>query len=356
MPVASSFGPSPSRPREARITRGLALAGLTMLLYGCGGGGGGSSPAAASPPSSSATAAAVATPTPSASASSVAVASPTPAPATASDFQPPTGAQPGAEAEAPGSFRIQSARSTDGLTFVPTGTIISDQANVPDMAVDASGRIWLYYTGGQVGTRDNTVAVAVSSDRGASWTYRYVNVPDTLQHAGDPDVILLGDGTWRMFLTTHVGTNIGVVCLESANGIDFSLVGTAFSSPGHDLHDSTTYRVGNTWHILTLQDMQPTQRHGTSSDGRSFVVGDTLPFKVNGEDFIASNPVPIDGGLRMYGFVPVTHEIHSFTSTDGANWTLEPGVRLAPSGTEIKDPAVVRLADGTWLMVYVARI
>jgi hypothetical protein len=182
-----------------------------------------------------------------------------------------------------------------------------------------------------------------------------VNVPPILAHAGDPDVILLADGRFRMFLTTQVAGKIGIVCLESENGIDFSLQATAFSDPQLDLLDSTTYLAGGTWHMLAVEGMTMKQRHGTSRDGCTFEVGEERSFEVDGRPFIGSNPVPIEGGLRMYGFSLTPNQIRSLTSTDGVTWALEPGIRVAPTGPQIKDPAVVRLVDGSWLMIYTTK-
>lgn len=73
-----------------------------------------------------------------------------------------------------------------------------------------------------------------------------------------------------------------------------------------------------------------------------------------------SNVLPFDGGYRMYGFTMT--DIRSLWSADGETWTEEDGVRLSldeSSGLEseyVKDPAVIRLADGTYLMVYVTQI
>lgn len=70
-----------------------------------------------------------------------------------------------------------------------------------------------------------------------------------------------------------------------------------------------------------------------------------------------------DGTWRMYfqGAVlgsPPASAILSATSKDGLNWTKEEGVRIKRSaqGTydteNVADPSVVRLSDGTYLMVY----
>ncbi|MEQ1853185.1 MAG: hypothetical protein ABMA01_16525, partial [Chthoniobacteraceae bacterium] len=277
------------------------------------------------------------------------------------EFEPPVGRDPNAEREAPGSFRLMSARSRDGLTFVSTSEIISDQANVPDLILNDRGEIHLYYTGGQVGDRHNTLGLAISGDKGKSWRFKHVEVPG-FEHAGDPDIVRLPDGTWRMFLTTRVNNNIGIVYADSRDGIRFEHRGTAFAKSGLDLLDSTTFQIGSTWHTLTLQGREARQRHGTSPDATTFAVDEIMPFVADGEPYIAANGVEADGGYRLYGFSPRARNFRSFFSKDGTKWTAEPGVRLAfdetssGGGTQIKDPSVLKLADGSYLMVYTARM
>ncbi|PHX84583.1 MAG: hypothetical protein CK538_11255 [Opitutia bacterium] len=281
----------------------------------------------------------------------------------ANDFEPPVGRDENSPRESPGHFRLLTARSGDGLTFTPTGQIISDQANVPDLIVGPGGAIHLYYSGGQVGERENTLALAISTDQGRSWNFKHVEVAGSgLKHAGDPDIVRLDDGTFRIFLTTMVNGRHGVVYCDSTDGIHFTKRGTAFAKTGLELLDSTTFRLGTTWHMLTLEGRGATQRHGTSSDGREFVVSGKMPFVADGEPYIAANGVGVDGGYRIYGFSLPARNFRSFFSRDGRNWTAEKGIRLALDdksslgGAQIKDPSVLRLADGSYLMVYVARL
>ncbi|MSU62755.1 MAG: hypothetical protein EXS31_10225 [Pedosphaera sp.] len=281
----------------------------------------------------------------------------------ANDFEPPVGRDENSPRESPGHFRLLTAWSSDGLTFTPTGQVISDQANVPDLIAGPGGAIHLYYSGGQVGDRENTLALAISTDQGKSWNFKHVEVEGGgLKHAGDPDIVRLDDGTFRIFLTSTVNGRHGVIYCDSPDGIHFTKRGTAFAKAGLELLDSTTFRLGATWHMLTLEGAGTTQRHGTSSDGREFTVGEKIPFDADGESYIAANGVPVDGGYRIYGFSLPAQNFRSFISKDGRSWTAEKGVRLALDaksslgGAQIKDPSVLRLADGSCLMVYVARL
>lgn len=108
-----------------------------------------------------------------------------------SDFERPHGRGDHAGTEGPWTRRILGARSVDGLTWVKTGVVISDQADVPDLVVDARGILYLYYYGWTVGPYQNRPALAMSSDGGASWHFRFL-VFDGFPgrgDVGDPHVV-----------------------------------------------------------------------------------------------------------------------------------------------------------------------
>ena len=143
-----------------------------------------------------------------------------------------------------------SAHSSEGLTFVPTGQIISDQANVPDLILNDHGEIHLYDTGGKVGDSRNATVLAISSDQGRTWRFKRVELPG-LERAGDPDIIRLSDGTWRRFLTTSVHDNTGMVSADSRDGFHCQRRGTAFATAGLDLprldHLSSRVRMAHAY-------------------------------------------------------------------------------------------------------------
>lgn len=73
-------------------------------------------------------------------------------------------------------------------------------------------------------------------------------------------------------------------------------------------------------------------------------------------DLVSSTTLPIEGGFRLYHFVP--GEFVSRTSTDGLNYSapVATGLRAAPGTTRdrIKEFSVIRLSSGGYLMVYEA--
>lgn len=278
-------------------------------------------------------------------------------------YVPPTGADASSGVETPGRRRLMTATSMDGLAFARTNQIVTDQANVPDMVMTDDGTIYLYFAGWTVGDRNNATGVAISGDQGKTWAFHNVDLAGIggMAHSGDPDIVLLDDGTFRLYTTFNLpnSQSEAIYHSEGSDGIHFSAGGIAFQSNPPAL-DSNTYLVGSVWHMMTLSGRTTQSYEATSTDGTTFTQTSRKQYAISGEDTVMSNVIEIDGGYRMYGFTRT--DIRSYFSPDGSTWTADPGVRLAldaSSGLEseyVKDPSVIRLKDGTYLMVYVTQI
>jgi hypothetical protein len=284
-----------------------------------------------------------------------------------SDFTPPIGRGIGPEAQGPWSNRLMSAVSSDGLTFTRTNQVITDQGDVPDLVQDSRGRIYLYYVCWTVGNERNKIVVAISQDGGRNWIYKKTVLAgfEGMSDPVDPDVQILSDGTFRLYVTAAAhDEGPRTYYAEGSDGIQFERKGVAFDPPNTPL-DPSTLAIGDTWHIFAGgPTRQPGANwHGTSSDGRVFAFDEEMGFVKDERPHAMSNGIAVEGGYRFYAFphteVPV---INSFFTTDGVSWRAEPGTRLemdASTGLEsagVKDAAVVRLADGTYFMVYVTQI
>ncbi|MBI2899094.1 MAG: hypothetical protein HYY17_02850 [Planctomycetes bacterium] len=285
-----------------------------------------------------------------------------------SDFTPPTGKVAGPADHGPWSNRLMVATSPDGLNFTRTYEVISDQADVPDLVIDSQGWLRLYYLGWTVGTENNKVVVAISTDGGGTWAYKRVNLSGFtgMSSPVDPDVQLLSSGTFRMFVTSDPNDGAGprTYLAEGTDGINFSKVGVAFSVPGKAVLDPTTLQTGAGWHLFAGGSVSApgANWHATSADGKNFAYVGEQSFTYVGTPCAVSNGLAVPGGYRFYGFTQAASSIVSFFSADGETWTSEPGTRLTldtASGLEahgVKDAAVIRLANGTYLMVYVTEI
>ncbi len=235
--------------------------------------------------------------------------------------------------------------------------------------MDSNGWIYLYYLGWTVGSDMNKVVVAVSVDAGNTWAYKLVTLSgfDGMASPVDPDVRILPDGTFRMYVTSDPNDGQGprTYRAEGTNGFHFTNQGVAFSQSGKKVLDPSIAVVGGTWHLFAGGNTTSSggNWHATSADGQSFTnAEDNLVTAYQGNPCALSNAVDFPGGHRFYGFTRGAASIVSFWSTDGWTWTEEAGYRLqvdVSTGMEkgdVKDAAVVRLEDGTYLMVYVTEI
>ncbi len=284
------------------------------------------------------------------------------------DYKTLSGKEPGAPPESPGLFRLLTATSPDGITYTATNTLIMDQANVPDLVMDAKGWIYLYFTGAVLGAKKNAIGVAISTDGGKTWTFKNVAMTgnDLIKQFGDPDVVIMPDGRFRLFTTCQPvpGSKISVVYADSFDGITFAYKGIAAALADDNIEDSSTFLVGDVWHLLVLNAKAGTQWHFTSKDATAFTLIAQESFRGDGkENYILSNGYTLsNGSYRMIGFSIPEKNFRSFVTTNGLQWRLEPTIpmKYTPGspveGTYIKDPAILKMSDGSYFMVYVSLI
>jgi len=178
---------------------------------------------------------------------------------------------------------------------------------------------------------------------------------------GDPDIVQLEDGSFRMYLT-HGGpmNTIVIKSATSTDGFNFTYEGIALNTMSQDYKDSLTHRVGDTWVQFVLHSADGQMGRATSADGVTFTMQDTMGYVNGGEQYVLSSWMPIpSGGFRVFGFqgLESASQIRSFTTTDGVTLTPDTteSLRLASSPLEshlVKDAAVARMANGTYLMAY----
>lgn len=283
---------------------------------------------------------------------------------TTDTFTPPTGKATNPPPQSAGERRILIATSNDGITFTPTGIALTEQGNVPDMVIDANGMISIYYVGQDIENGKETTAVARSTDNGGTWNYYYldfVNYPSP-RDPSDPDVVILPDGTYRMYYTDNLSKqndDLGIQYADSADGITFTYKGIALN-PDFPVIDSTTFYFGGKWHMYVLDFKKPSQYYASSTDGKTFTTTqDSVAFQANVTNFIGSNPLITSTDVRLFGFGDASQDIGSVRSTDGITWTAESGSRLVKNssstlgGSYLQDLSVGKMANGTYLMVYV---
>lgn len=277
-----------------------------------------------------------------------------------SDFTPPTTKAANPPPASAGERRLLTATSTDGVHFTPTGTVFTEQGNVPDVVIADDGTLYVYYVAQGIEAGKETTPVAISSNNGVTWTYHLLQLNGwpSNKAPSDPDVVILDDGTFRMYYTTNVeGKKLGIAYADSEDGIVFTYKGPALSAPFTVIDSSTMYFDG-TWHMFVLDEKKPQQYHATSTDGKTFTLASTSPISPGKPGYIISNPTFENDTMRMFGFSLGEKNIRSFTTTDAATWTaddiaLDATAASTLGSNYIQDMTVAELTDGTYLMVYV---
>lgn len=279
-----------------------------------------------------------------------------------SDFTPPIGGLSNPQPKTAGERRLMTATSTDGLHFTSTGKILTDQGNVPDLVTEPDGTLRVYYIGQTIDPKEQeSTVMAESKDDGKTWefhTLTFTNLPQP-RDPSDPDVVILDDGTYRMYYTSQISKDkIGIMYADSPDGIAFTYGGLSLEG-AESVIDSTTMLVDNVWHMLVLKMNMPGQLRATSTDGKSFTFVDQDVISIPDESYFLSNPLPGSSPLRMFGFSFPQKNIRTFTTTDMSTWTTDDVALNADAATTLgsmylQDNSVAQLNDGTYLMVYVS--
>lgn len=263
---------------------------------------------------------------------------------------------------------LRVARSDDGLSFVDTGRIFMPHAAAPDLVrLPDGGLLALFDHAVDYGGKSvPLLAVSRSRDEGRSWSpARLVKL---CEPRGGPvagrhgDLLRMADGTLRLYFATAAERRQPrqgdkpqmMTVIRSAvtkDGIEYRVdERTQVPVPGETYLHPTAVRAGGQVHLYvdTLErraerETRAAAGHFASRDGRRFT-GLEGP-RLSAAAFVG-DIVRTEAGLRAY--VSSEAGVRSLVSEDGRKWRLEPGLRLAQAW----DPAVVRLKNGSYLMIY----
>lgn len=288
--------------------------------------------------------------------------SPTATPPGPSPTPSPTWTPPPSENQSPQPpglpHRVLGAISTDegGLVWVKDNLMVSDRASVPDAVFDGENiRVYFAKWG---------IRVAISSD-GVNWEEAEVSIsglPDGMG-AVDPDVVLLPDGTYRLYYYENPMEEGDPAMIPGPHSIR-----VAVSDDGINFHrdrevyaqewitDPDVVQMGDVWRMFVSSGGR-TISTVSYDNGLSFTFEREL--QIGGA---ITSTVPVPGGYRMYYHAPETPpRIYSAFSADGANWVKDLGVRVeagAPGSLDesgAESATVIRMPDGSYQMYYVSR-
>ncbi len=243
--------------------------------------------------------------------------------------------------------QIYSASSPDGLTWTHDGKLLLDHASAPTAVVTREGKILLYYV--DATKEPETTNCAISEDGGKTFTPLNLTIQNlTVAKTLDPSVVRLKDGRYRLYYFNGIGTQT-IFSAISDDGIHFTQETAVL--PPLQLIDGDVFKGWKEWLMVVASfDQQQGSFIAASRDGTNFQV--VKPFV--SKEYRPANPLKIGGGkFRLYAFNLRGGTIESFVSTNGLDWTAEPGIRLAPlPGHRVADPMVIQLPDKSWKMFY----
>jgi hypothetical protein len=139
----------------------------------------------------------------------------------------------------------------------------------------------------------DNVAVSSSTDGGATWSDPELIVvdglPDGYQRPFDPTLVVLEDGSVRLYFTSSVeerpkeGQTIQIYAATSVDGVTYVYDGEVFAIDGKYAYDSAAVLYEDVWHIATPHASNNSAYHGASTDGLNFMLSDefAVDTKVN---------------------------------------------------------------------------
>lgn len=275
---------------------------------------------------------------------------------------PPAKADPFSDTKGPFYHQVFMAASLDGLNFMKEDNVLFDQTSVPDIIRLPSGRLLVYVVDGARRSKSGLM-MALSDDNGKSWdlgSVQFKTKDGTAGGGADPEVVLLKDGTLRLYYVRFSGPpQPNVVSTTSKNWVKSAVSSDGINFEEEDgvrfeysqITDPDVVNVNGKWFMYLSQG--PKLIATSSDDGLTFTLEKTIREK--GSALPAgrqvSNTVYVDVDFWRQFFC-ADGKIQSAKTADGLNFQDEPGFRLEPdSGKLICDPAPVHLG-GSWLMLY----
>ncbi len=262
---------------------------------------------------------------------------------------------------------IRVARSEDGLSFQDSGAIFMTRAAAPTVVTAGSGRLVAIVDQVIDASGESRLAISRSEDNGASWTraarVRFTGGTRVARGARHGELVAVDRRELRLyFVIGHGQRGKGRASRRSKSTIGSAVFrrGAEFSVDGRtrlavdagvDAHPMAAL-IGKRIHLYASGDppfgaerRRASVRHFVSRRGGR--LGSRGGVSIPSVDFVG-DIVTAKDGARAY--VSRGDRIVSLISTDGDRWTAEAGDRLVGGW----DPAVVKLEDGSFLMLYCA--
>jgi hypothetical protein len=260
---------------------------------------------------------------------------------------------------------LRIARSKDGVSFKDDGHIFLRGASAPTIAQLRNGHLVVMVDYALNNEKDQTrLSVTRSNDGGKTWSpLRHANIhaPDAVRlTASNASLARTPGGRLHVFFAStpvrkRKSSPIMVFSATTRNGLDFRVdrsmrLGLPNSSEAHPMAIATNGRL----HLLIERIAKgrkqrsdaPILEHFVSPDGSDFAR--LAPTRFEDLRFVG-DVVACADGYRAYVTAPAG--VTSLVSKNLRKWKREKGLRIARGF----DPAVTKLSDGTFLMIYCAK-
>lgn len=249
---------------------------------------------------------------------------------------------------------LQIAFSNDGTTFTGS-TFLLDSADVPSIALLDDGTLMASFQWFE-GNPNGKVATMTSSDNGLTWSsptlVTFINQPSGLFKPVDPTIVNIGGGQTRMYFS--IGENmitdstLDVFSATSSDGLNYTFDSSvAAYSDSIEIIEPAVQNINGTWHcVYAIGHPWLGASHASSTNGLNF----NMAAHINSDtahSWIGN--FMDDGGLtRFYGSTP--NEVWWASTSDGVSYGPYNATNI--DGT---NPAVTKLSNGTYVIVYVEK-
>jgi|WetSurMetagenome_2_1015567.scaffolds.fasta_scaffold16624_2 hypothetical protein len=202
-------------------------------------------------------------------------------------------------------------------------------------------------------TGDTNLGILRSTDHGVTWTsIGDAHMAGLVVQPADPTPVTVGGQVMLFFVDfNHLGDPVPQTLYraDSADGVNFDTPRAVYSQAAL-MVDPAVLRMANGSYRAYVPSGDEGIISAASADGLAFVRESGVRTNAGGMPGALLLP---DNRVRLF---VCGNGITSLISSDGLNFTEESGVRIAAAaGMIVDDPQPIRLANGTYLMLYQVR-